>query len=204
MFISFTKPFSLTYHRPACFYTTRSLRLEVDVQSCHICINHLILRAREKAFCSTYDHPKHVAPAADIPQHLQDCSNFCWKAEELSTLLPPELQHRQNIIHFPSPPWQHSTPHEEQITTTVPGIAGHADNTDLKCWCRLTTIAYQADYTIYTDRSTSRGTRNRGAAGVVTRGSPLQTEVVTTIKTKRRTFTSSYEGEAAAMESALS
>ena len=53
------------------------LRLEVDVQSCHTCSNHLILKAREKAFCSTYDHAKHVAPAADIPQHLQDYSSFC-------------------------------------------------------------------------------------------------------------------------------
>ena len=42
-----------------------------------------------------------------------------------------------------------------------------------------------------------------GAAAVVTRGSTLQPDVVTTIKAKGQTFTSSYE-EAAAMESALS
>ena len=36
------------------------------------------------------------------------------------------------------------------------------------------------------------------------RGSPIQPEVVTTIKTKGRTFASSYEEEAAAMELALS
>ena len=47
-------------------------------------------------------------------------------------------------------------------------------------------------------------TRNGGAAAVVTRGSPLQPEVVTTIKSKGRTFTSSYGEEAAAMESELS
>ena len=39
---------------------------------------------------------------------------------------------------------------------------------------------------------------------VVTRESPHMPEVVTIIKSKGRTFTSSYEEEAAAMESALS
>ena len=80
----------------------------------------------------------------------------------------------------------------------VPGITGRADDTNLKPQCSLTTIAsYQVDYVIYTDGSASRGTRNRSAAQVVTRGSPLQPDVVTTIKTKRRTFTNSYEEEAA-------
>ena len=75
---------------------------------------------------------------------------------------------------------------------------------DQKRQCSLTAIAsYQADYTIYTDGSASRGTKNGGAAAVVTRGSPTQSEV-TIIKTKGRTLTSSYEEEAAAMESALS
>ena len=63
--------------------------------------------------------------------------------------------------------------------------------------------SYQADYTICTDGSASGGTRNGDAVAVVTRGSSVQPEVVTSIKTKGRTFTSSYEEEAAAMESAL-
>ena len=74
----------------------------------------------------------------------------------------------------------------------------------LKRQCSLTTIAsYQANYIIYTAGYASRGTRNRGAAAVVTRGSPLHSDVVTTIKAKGQNFTSSYEEEAAAMESAL-
>ena len=155
--------------------------------------------------CSTDDHHKGVALAANIPQHLQNCSSFRRKAEGLPNLLPPELQHRQNIMHFPSPPWQHSATHEWQIITTVPGITGRSDDTNLKCQCSLTNIdSYQTDYVIYTDGSASRGTRNRGAAAVVTRQSPLWPQLITTIKTKGRTFTSSYEEEAAAMESALS
>ena len=43
-----------------------------------------------------------------------------------------------------------------------------------------------------------------GAATVVIRGSPIQHEVVTNIMAKGRTFTSSYEEEAAVMESTLS
>ena len=94
-----------------------------------------------------------------------------------------------------------NTPCNGRIATTVPGITSWADDTDLKCWFSLTTIAsYQADYTIYNDGSTSRGTKNGGGAAVIIRGSPNQ---VTTIKTKGRKFTSSYEEEAAAMESTL-
>ena len=183
----------------------KALRLEADVQSYHTCSNRLILKASEKTLRSTDDHPKHIALAVDKSQRLQNCSSFHRKAEELAILLPPKFQHRQNIIHFPYPPWQHSSPHEERIVTTVPGITGRADNTNLKCQCSLTTIvSYQRDYTIYTDGSAGRGTRNEGAATVVTRGSPLQPEVVITIKTRGRPFTSSYEEAAAATKSALS
>ena len=94
--------------------------------------------------------------------------------------------------------------HEGRIATSVPGITGRADGTNLKRQCSLTIIAsYQVDYVIYTDGSASRGTRNGGAAAVVTRGLPLQLDVITTIKTNGRTSASSYEEETAAIESAL-
>ena len=83
-------------------------------------------------------------------------------------------------------------------------MAGWADGTPSKCLNSLTHIAsYQAYYIIYIDGSANARTRNRGAAAVITRGPLLQPEVLTTIKTKGRTFTSSYEEESAAMESAL-
>ena len=87
-------------------------RLEADVQSYHTCSNRLILNASEKELHSTNDLSKPVALADDIPQHLQNRSSSRRKAEEISTLLPPAPQHRENIIHFLSPPWQHSTPYE--------------------------------------------------------------------------------------------
>ena len=113
------------------------------------------------------DHPKRVALAADIPQHLQNHWSFRRKATDLST-------------------------RKEQIKKKI------------KRQCSLTpTASYQADYTIYTDGSASGGTRNGGAAADVTRASPVQPEVVKTIKTKGRAFTSFYQEKAAAMESAL-
>ena len=104
-----------------------------------------------------------------------------------------------NIFHL-----HHGNLCKEHISTSVSGISGWADDIDQKCQCSVTLIAlYQADYTIYTNRSPSRGTRNEGAVVVITRGFPVQPELVTTIKTKGRTFTSSYEEDAAVMESAL-
>ena len=164
----------------------------------------MILKANEKALRSTDDHPKHIARDVNIPQCLQSRSSFRQKAEELLTLLPPDLQHRENITYFLSPPWQQSSFHVGRVSIYVSGITGRADGNSIKRQFSLTTIAsYQADYVIYTDGSASGGTKNRGAAAVVTRRSPLQPDVVTTIKTKGRTFISSYEEEAAAMESAL-
>ena len=144
-----------------------ALNLEANVQSCPTCSKCLILKARKKALRSTVDHPKRIALDANILQRLQNRSSFRQKAEELSTLLPPSLQHRQNIIHLWSPAWLLSFSHKGEIPTSVTTIA-----------------SYQTDYVIYTDGSASRETRNEGAAEFVTRGSPRQPEVVTIIKTK--------------------
>ena len=56
---------------------------------------------------------------------------------------------------------------------------------------------------MYTDGSASGETRNGVEAAVVSRRSSIQPDVVTIIKTKGRLFTSYYEEEEAAMESAL-
>ena len=153
--------------------------------------------------CSTNDHPKCIALAANIPQCLQNRSSFLRKAEELST--SPIFNTHKTLFIFHLHHGRVAPSHEGQIATTVPGITIRADDTSQKRRCSLTTIAsYQANYIIYTDGSASRGTRNEGAVAFVSRGSLLQSVVVTIIKSKGRTFTSSYEQEAAAMESALS
>ena len=99
-----------------------ALRIEADVQSYSTCSKRLILKANEKARRSTDDHPKRIALDVDIPQPLQSRSSFRRNAEELSTLLPPDLQHRQNIIQFSSPPWQQSSSHIGRNSTSVPGF----------------------------------------------------------------------------------
>ena len=68
-----------------------ALCLEADAQSYQTCRNCLILKAQEKALRSTDDHPKRVALAADIRQHLQNSFSFRCKTNDLSTLLPGEL-----------------------------------------------------------------------------------------------------------------
>ena len=74
-----------------------ALRLEADVQSYSTCSKRLILKANEKARRSTDDHPKRIALNVNIPQRLQSRSSFRQKAEELLSLLPPDLQHRQIV-----------------------------------------------------------------------------------------------------------
>ena len=96
----------------------KALRLEVDVQSYSTCSKRLILKANEKAWRSTDDHPKRIALDVDIPQRLQNRSSFRRKGEEHSSLLPPDLQHKQSIIHFLSPPWQQSSSHTGRISTS--------------------------------------------------------------------------------------
>ena len=130
-------------------------------------------------------------------------SSFRRKTNSISTLQPPEVQHQQNINHFPSPGWELNTSRKERIATTVRGITGRADDIDLKRRCSFTIIGlYQADCIIYTNGSVGGGKRNRGAAEVATGEFPIQPKVVTIIKSKGRTFTNSYKEEAA-KESAL-
>ena len=176
-----------------------TLRLEADVQSYNTCSNRLILRAQGKALRSSDDHPKRLALTANASQRLPNHCSFCCKANDFSTLLPAEFEHRQLTNHFSSPSWQFSTPRAEHISTFFPAIAGRADDTE---YSLTHNASYQADYIIYTDGSAAEGAKNVGAAAVITRGPPTQPEVLTTIKTKGRTFTSFYKEEAAAMESA--
>ena len=191
----------MIHHRPTRLYTPRSY---TTGSPCSELLN-LQQTLNSTARRSTDDHPKRIALDVDIPQRLQSRSSLHRKAEELSPLLQPDLQHRQNIIHFSSPPWQQSSSHTGRISTSVPGITSRADDNNIKRQCSLSTIiSYQVDYVVYTDGSASGEPRNGGAAAVITRGSPHQPEVVAIIKAKGRTFTSSYEEEAAGMESALS
>ena len=73
-----------------------ALRLEADVQSYPTYSKRLILNAKEKALHGTDSHPKRIALDVNIVQRFQNHSSFHQKAEELSTLLPPDIQHRHH------------------------------------------------------------------------------------------------------------
>ena len=136
------EPFSLTYHWSTHLYSTRSFKAGSRCSE---------LPNMQQTLD---DHPKRIALDVNILQHLQRGSSFRRKAEELSTLLPPDLQHRQNITHFPSPLWQQNSSFERRISTSVPVITGQTNDNNLKWQCSLSIItSYQADYVIYTDGS---------------------------------------------------
>ena len=91
-----------------------------------------------------------------------------------------------------------------QVSSTISGLFGRDNPPVHKLEKSLEHIlSYQVDYTIYTDSSASAGTRNSGAAAIISTGSPTQPTVASIIKIKGRAFTSSYDEEIAAMEAAL-
>ena len=94
--------------------TLEALPLEADVQSYSTCSKRLILKANEKARHSAGNHPKRIALNVNIPQRLQSRSSFRRKAEELSTLLSPDLQHRQKTSFI-------SHLHHGSKTPLIPG-----------------------------------------------------------------------------------
>ena len=86
----------------------------------------------------------------------------------------------------------------------MPGIAGRGDANNKKLEACLQRIReLDATFTIYTDGSATGGTRNGGAAAVVTRGDPADPEVLHTLQQRGRTQTCSYEEEYEAMGMAL-
>ena len=78
--------------------TLEALHQKADVQSYNTYSNWLILRAQEKALWSSGDHPKCLALTANILQHFLNCCSFCNKANNLSKLLPAELENCQLIF----------------------------------------------------------------------------------------------------------
>ena len=155
-----------------------TLRLESGVQSYYTESKRMVVWAREKCLCTAADRPKRLALQNGILQRIVNHSSFCCKATELSTILPEELSHLQVINLLPSPPWLASPFCTNQVCSTIPGISGRNDQPTHKLHKGLEHISsYQVDYTIYTDGSASAGTRNGGAAAIISTGSPTQPTV---------------------------
>ena len=179
----------------------QALRLEADVPSYATASKRMILQSYEKALRSAPDHPKRLALEEAMPPRNKRPSWYL-QANELARLLPAGADHRKPLALFSTPPWYEYG--QYRVHASVPGIASRADDGAAKlaaCIERITNI--DATLTIYTDGSATGGTRNGGAAAVVTRGDPAYPEVLHTIKQRGRTQTSSYEEEVLAMEMAL-
>ena len=120
--------------------TQEALLLQANIQSYHKCSHRLFLRVQVKALWSFNDHPKLIALAANVPQHLPNCCCFRRKVNDLSALFPAKLGHCQIINHFSSLPWQFSTLHKEHVSTFVLRVADQADNTTSKRQNSLTKL----------------------------------------------------------------
>ena len=143
--------------------------------------------AKEKCLPTASDRPKWLPLQNNNPQRIATRSSFSCKAIELSTILPQELSHSQVVNYFPSPPWLASSICTNQVSSTIPGICSHDDPPTHKLEKSLEHISsYQVDYTIYTNSSASAGTRNGGAAAIISTGSPIQPTIASTIKIKYR------------------
>ena len=117
-------------------------------------------------------------------------------------LLPAGADNRKPLSLFSTAPWHDYSTY--RVNANVPGIASRTDEGAAKLEACLQLIReIDATLTIYTDGSAAGGTRNGGAAAVVTRGDPADPEVLHTLKERGRTQTSSYEEEIQAMEMAL-
>ena len=126
--------------------------------------------------------------ASPIPQCIATYSSFCRKATELSSILPEGLKHHWNIpvssmasfsvlhqlslFHYSRNLWP-----QRSIHTYVREELG-LDHIS----------SYQVNYTIYTNGSTNGGTRNGGAAAIISAGSPNQPTLVNTVKNKQSTI----------------
>ena len=177
-----------------------ALRKEANVNSYSTTSKQLILKAREKAFRNTDDHPKRIALNAHVPQRLQSRSNWCRKASELAMALPEALNHRQQTDHFTITPWVVDDSNNCTIHRSIPGISSRDNSINLKSQMSISHIDnFGADYIIYTDGSATARSTDGGFAVVVTQGSAQHPVTIATIRKRGRHFTSSLDEELAAL-----
>ena len=145
----------------------------------------MIVRARGKCLCPAADHPTRITLQNNVPERIATRVSFCRKATELSSILPEELSHCQHVSLFLSPQWLTLSFSTNQVSSTILGVSGSNNSSTVKLEKSLDHIASdQVDYTIYTNYSTSTGTRIGGAAQIISTDSSSQPTVVSTIKIK--------------------
>ena len=121
------------------------------------------------------------------------------KSKRLEEQLPADLQKRLPLPQIKDPPWN-CYDRRWSVSTT---LAGKNRSDDAKDETISIISNSGADLVIYTDGSAAEGIRNGGAGLVVTRGSPVDPEVLHSASIKGRATTSSFEKEREAFGAAL-
>lgn len=165
------------------------LRLEADIPSYRTHSNQLIATAYEKGKRLPRNHPRREAVDGPEPAvvHRTVRSSFRKQGEEITNELSTKDDPRKPlVVCFPeiwNEPERNWTVHtNETIKSDISEIKRLVESID-------------ADVSIYTDGSCKDGTRNGGAAAVVTVGSFDDPQCLEIVKAKGDVHTSSYNEE---------
>ena len=180
---------------------TDALLLEANMQSCKTTCERACLRSVEKAKRLPTTHPLRkaldsaIAPKNDHRSWYSMGMDLSGKLQVQGARHPITAWHRE--------PWAESNI-EHEISAELQGITGRNDTAENKLQAANTMILQaEQTVTIYTDGSAAAGTRDGGAAVVITSNDPAAPVVVDTIKVKGAAFTTSCEEETRAMVAAV-
>ena len=179
-----------------------TLRKQAGVTSVKTNILRNTVKAYEKALRCPPDHPRYLAATGTVAKRLVRQS---WRTLAEGTLtslnLTPILTPRAPLDLFHTAPWEDGP---VTVSPHVEGIRSRHDDIEVKKRASEECIRkYNASTIIYTDGSASEGTKDGGAAAVVTTGDPAAPEVLHTVMKRGSRITCSYGEEHTAMQLAL-
>ena len=178
-----------------------ALRSEAGIPSYNTTSKRLTLISYEKARRLPRGHPRRELVENTIPKRNLRTS---WRSvgQNLANLLPKAAHNRAPIMLPTRPPW--STKGLYSVHSTIPGCdrKGDLPPDQLRALALDCIDSYQPTKTIYTDGSADAGTKEGGAAAIITSGPAFLPVLVDKILTRGAAFTSSFEEELWAANSA--
>ena len=179
-----------------------ALRLEAQVPSYETHMNQATLKSMEQAKRLPEDHPRRKALASAIAPRNDRNSWFRTASSLTDKFIPAEadtIDSRLPIVLYPHCPW--SSLDNLSVNPELLGVSGkHDDHAAIRAAAERAISEWNSDLTIFTDGSAAEGYRNGGSAAVVhIHDDPPRSE---TICVKGAVYTSSFEEECQALESA--
>jgi ribonuclease HI len=181
-------------------------RAELGAISYRTSSERAIVRARVKAICLPHDHPRYLALTAPCKKRLTSRNDWRTHSAELIDAKIPlsataAFNTPQPFNLFAVAPWDNAL--RAKVIDHVPGVRSKNDPVDTILKASVEQIKLlNTETTLYTDGSAAEGTRNGGAAVIVTSGNPEDPIVQEVLKIKGATHTCSYAEESSAMMSA--